>query len=77
MMLLQSNEPVPAGYDCDSRPLSLPVPVEVYWQVVNTGSEAESEPGGLRGEIFEAKAKRRSFKKSGRELGVDEVQGLP
>ena len=57
MMLLQSNEPVPAGYDLRFKAVVTALyPVEVYWQVVNTGSEAESEPGGLRGEIFEAKA---------------------
>jgi hypothetical protein len=35
----------------------VPKPFEVYWQVVNTGDEAASYPGGLRGGIFPSRTR--------------------
>jgi len=55
------------GFSSDSAPLpkgcdlmfyadgsSIPAPFDVYWQVVNTGAEAATVPGGLRGQIDRA-----------------------
>lgn len=58
MIPLKPNEPIPrnrnlrfrVAVDCPSD-----LDSKVYWQVVNTGSQARAIEGGLRGEIFEGK----------------------
>ncbi len=54
MMPIKTDEPIPADRELVFKALATsPYPVEVHWQVVNTGSEAASDEDGLRGEIFE------------------------
>jgi hypothetical protein len=56
MMRVRSGDTVPAGYDLRFKATVVaPTPVEVYWQVVNTGGDAASEAGGLRGEFFKGR----------------------
>jgi hypothetical protein len=51
--LRSDSTPLPKGvtlmFFADAT--ALDGPIDVYWQVVNTGPEAAAEPGGLRGEI--------------------------
>jgi len=57
MIPLKSNEPVPRNRKLQFRAaVQCPSDIKgnVYWQVVNTGSQARAVEGGLRGEIFEA-----------------------
>lgn len=49
--------PLPKGCDLMFHAhTDAPSPFEVHWQVVNTGSEAASVPGGLRGRIVQSSA---------------------
>ncbi|MBW8365408.1 MAG: hypothetical protein K0M39_12730 [Rhizobium sp.] len=59
--IISRNGYRPQRFQSDSQPLpkrtsltfkaktDVPAPYEVYWQVVNTGPEAEAVAGGLRG----------------------------
>ena len=42
---------------------NVPPPYEVYWQVVNSGPEAEAVPGGLRGGFDRGIVERGSIKR--------------
>lgn len=52
-----SKEPLPkhVSLQFTGHPDNIQKPFSVFWQVVNTGSEAASVEGGLRGQIFPAK----------------------